>query len=204
MEKLEKDHYYHIYNRGINSQNIFLNEDNMSYFLKLMDKHLSNKIEVIAYCLMNNHFHLVIKIIQDEKVVTQALSNLFNAYSKAFNKQQNRTGSLFEKHFKRKKIVDETYLKNLVLYVHKNPEIHGVVENYVDYEFSSYSSYLAEFHSKLSPQRNYILNLFEDIENFKFAHQSDLQGFKNLAGQENANHNLQDLEDLVGFKKNNQ
>ena len=60
MEKLEKDHYYHIFNRGINSNIIFQNEDNMSYFLKLMDKHLSKKVEVVAYCLMNNHFHFVV------------------------------------------------------------------------------------------------------------------------------------------------
>jgi len=66
---------------------------------------------------MNNHFHLVIRLNTQEKEVTQAFSNLFNSYAKAFNKQINRTGSLFEKHFKRIKLKDETYLKQLIVYV---------------------------------------------------------------------------------------
>ena len=110
LEKPEKDHYYHIFNRGINSAFIFKTEDNMSYFLTLIEKHLTSKVDVLAYCLMNNHFHLVVKIASEEKIATQALSNLFNAYAKAFNKQQNRTGSLFERPYKRIRIQDETYL----------------------------------------------------------------------------------------------
>ena len=116
LEKLEKDHYYHIFNRGINSSIIFQNEDNMAYFLSLIDKHLVEKVNILAYCLMNNHFHLIVKIIEEESLVSQAFSNLLNAYAKAFNKQQNRTGSLFEKHFRRKRLVDESYLINSIIY----------------------------------------------------------------------------------------
>ncbi|TYA74056.1 transposase [Seonamhaeicola marinus] len=180
LEKLEKDHYYHIYNRGINSSNIFMSDDNMDYFLKLIDKHLKEKIEVIAYCLMNNHFHLITKVNTEGPIATQSLSNLFNAYAKAFNKQQNRTGSLFEKHFKRKKILNEEYLKNLILYVHKNPQNHKVINDFRNYKFTSFNSYL----TSSSPEKNYVVSLFENIENFKFAHEKDLQGFENLAGQE--------------------
>lgn len=182
MEKIEKDHYYHIFNRGINSDIIFKTEDNMSFFLKLVEKHLSGKIDVTAYCLMNNHFHFVVKIIEEESVVTQAFSNLFNAYAKAFNKQQNRTGTLFERPYKRIKIQDETYLKNLILYVHKNPENHGIVENFEDYKFTSFHNYINQ--DFISSEQNYILDLFENIENFKYAHKSnpDLSGFENLTG----------------------
>ena len=52
LEVLERDHFYHIYNRGINSENIFLSDDNKFYFLKLFLKYLTDKIEVFAYCLM--------------------------------------------------------------------------------------------------------------------------------------------------------
>ena len=104
LEKLEKDHYYHIYNRGINGESIFNNSENMNYFLQLINKYLHKRVSFLAYCLMSNHFHFAVKIIDDEKEVTQALSNLFNAYAKAFNKENSRTGSLFEKHFKRIKL----------------------------------------------------------------------------------------------------
>ena len=100
LETLEKDNYYHIYNRGINSCTIFETEDNMAYFLKLTEKYLKNKITVLAYCFMKNHFHLAVQISSNSNLASQALSNLFNAYSKAFNKQNNRTGTLFERPFK--------------------------------------------------------------------------------------------------------
>ncbi len=197
LEKIEKDHYYHIFNRGINSSDIFKSDDNMVYFLKLIEKYLKGKADVIAYCLLNNHFHLIVKVVEEESMVTQAFSNLFNAYAKAFNKQQNRTGSLFEKHFKRKKIKDETYLKNLILYIHKNPQNHGMIKDFRDYKFTSFNSYL----TKLSSEKAYILGLFEDIENFKFVHAKDLQSFENFAGQETNTTKtplLQGLGDLVG------
>lgn len=190
LEKLEKDQYYHIFNRGINSNIIFKTEDNMRYFLELLKKHLTHKVDVIAYCLMSNHFHLIVKIIEEETVATQAFSNLFNAYAKAFNKQQHRTGSLFEKHFKRKRITDENYLKNLVLYIHKNPEVHGVVKNFYDYKFTSFNSFLATDKNIFSKEKQYILSLFDTVENFKYTHHSDLQGFENLAGQENSTNTL--------------
>ncbi len=180
LEKLEKGHFYHIFNRGINSTVIFKTDDNMSYFLKLIEKHLNNKADILAYCLMNNHFHFIVKIIEDDKTVTQAFSNLFNAYAKAFNRQQNRTGSLFERPYKRIKIHNERYLKNLVLYVHKNPENHKIVRNFYTYKFTSYHTYIK--NTILSKNKKYILNLFDNKNNFKLSHESDLSGFQNLTG----------------------
>ena len=58
MKKLEKGKYYHIYNRGINSETIFQDENNMAYFLKLAEKYLKPKVNILAYCLLNNHFIL--------------------------------------------------------------------------------------------------------------------------------------------------
>ena len=109
LDILEKDAYYHIYNRGINGCDIFENNDNDTYFMNLFSKHLSSQINIYAYCLLKNHFHFVIKIDNDGKIVTQKFSNFFNAYAKAFNKQQSRTGSLFEKHFKRIRLQSDKY-----------------------------------------------------------------------------------------------
>ena len=108
LEILEKDKIYHIYNRGNNGERIFTSNENKKYFLKLYLKHLEDKVETFAYYLMDNHFHFLIRINSENEVI-QALSNLFNAYAKAFNKQQNRTGSLFERHFKRIQNENEKY-----------------------------------------------------------------------------------------------
>ena len=164
MEILERDRFYHIYNRGIN---IFSNDKNKSFFLRRFDEHLNNYISVYAYCLMDNHFHLIIKVNDMLKIVIQSFSNLFNSYAKAFNKQENRTGSLFEKHFKRIKLNDEIYLKNLIIYVHLNPN-HHLKLDYTKYRFSSYQSIISEKETKV--QRTEVLTLFGGKENFIFSH----------------------------------
>lgn len=167
LELLEKDNYYHLYNRGINGTEIFFNEENKTYFLKQLKKYLNLKISIFAYCLMSNHFHLVIKLNTDGETATQAFSNFFNSYVKSVNKENDRTGSLFEKHFKRIKLTDENYLKQLIIYVHLNPK-HHLNLKFEDYKFSSYSSFLSSKETKL--EREEVLNLFDGIDNFIFCH----------------------------------
>ncbi len=167
LEVLEKEHCYHIFNRGINGCSIFNNNENKAYFLKLVTKYLREKVSIYAYCLMDNHFHLVIRVNDNEKSVTQAFSNLFNAYAKAFNKQNKRTGSLFEKHFKRIKLNDENYLKQLILYVHLNPKHHFNID-FTTYKFSSYQSIISEKETKI--KRDEVLELFDEKENFIYNH----------------------------------
>ncbi len=167
LEVLEKDCYYHIYNRGINGTDLFENEENKIYFLKQLAKYTENKISIFAYCLMKNHFHLVIRLNSEEKEVTQAFSNLFNSYAKAFNKQIGRTGSLFEKHFKRIKLRDENYLRRLIIYVHLNPK-HHLDQDFKSFRFSSYQSFLSDKKTKI--EREEVLDLFGDFDNFIFCH----------------------------------
>lgn len=167
LETLDKDCYYHIYNRGINGTTIFASDSNKFYFLKQLGKYLENKISIFAYCLMNNHFHLVIRLNSEQNEVTQAFSNFFNSYAKAFNKQNSRTGSLFEKHFKRIKLKDENYLKQLILYVHLNPKHHFDLD-FKTFRFSSYKAFLSDKETKI--EREEVLNLFGDFNNFVFCH----------------------------------
>ncbi len=216
LEILEKGNYYHIFNRGVNGETIFKSDDNKIYFLNLVQKHLDHKAAILAYCLMDNHFHFLLEIISETKEANQSISNLFNAYAKAFNKQQNRTGSLFEKHFRRKRIDTEAYLKNVILYIHTNPQLHKISNNYKNHEFSSFRIYNNNsLKNIVSIDKSYVIQQFNDLNNFIFAHNeylslpdnnlgTDLQGFKNLAGQEtftkNEKQNQRDLKDLEGLK----
>ena len=106
---LEHGKYYHIYNRGINSDTLFKENENYNYFLKLYDKHIDPIADTFAWCLMKNHFHFLVRIKEIEEIETdvniipfQSFSNLFNAYTKVFNKSFNRHGPLLKDHFEEK------------------------------------------------------------------------------------------------------
>lgn len=144
-----------------------MNDENKNYFLRLLDKHLTDKSILHAYCLMNNHFHLLLTVDVKEDVITQSLSNLFNAYAKAFNKSNNRTGSLFEKHFKRIQVNDEDYVRHLIMYIHLNPKHHFNLD-FESYKYSSYRAFLSDKETKLN--RDESLKLFGDKDNFIFVH----------------------------------
>lgn len=172
-ERLEKGSFYHIFNRGNNKEDLFLDENNYSQFLKLMGKHILPISNVYCYCLMKNHFHLLIQIKDeieiDENKLHQPLSNLFNAYSKTINKIYGREGSLFRSNYKRIKINDETQLRNLILYIHLNPVKHEFTNDFSKYKYSSFQSLISDKPTNL--MREYVIGLFEDKENFIASHQ---------------------------------
>ncbi len=105
-EPLISNYYYHIFNQGNNKEDIFIEEMNYVYFLELLNKYICPIATILSYCLLKNHFHLLIQIkdIPEEKQVSKAFSNFFNSYAKSINKKYNRTGSLFRDRFKRIKI----------------------------------------------------------------------------------------------------
>ena len=179
MEKqdiLEPDCFYHIFNRGNNKENLFIEYENYLHFLRLVKNHLIAVAEIYSYCLLKNHFHLVLKIKSKEEVekffsidkIHQPFSNLFNAYTKAINKKYNREGSLFKVRFKRERIETDDYLRNVIVYTHLNPVKHKIQDNYLDYKYSSYNSIVSDKPTLLL--RDDILELFGGKENFIFQH----------------------------------
>ena len=176
IQPLEHGKYYHIYNRGINSDILFKENCNYEHFLKLYDIHIEPIAETYAWCLMKNHFHFLIRIknleeINEEKKIqpSQSFSNLFNAYTKAFNKKYNRHSALFERPFRRKPIEDEKYFQNGIAYIHNNPVHHNICEHPLNYPWSSYITCLSDKPTKL--KRKEVIAIFHDIENFKYVHE---------------------------------
>ena len=101
--------------------------------------------------------------------ISRQFSNFFNSYSKSLNKQESRMGSLFVRTFNRKLISSEEQLRNTILYIHSNPVHHGFTERITDWKYSSYSSLTSEKPTQL--KRKEVIELFNDVENFKFCHQ---------------------------------
>ncbi len=172
-DRIESDRYYHIFNQANGMIDIFKENRNYPFFLDKLEKHLSPVCEIIAYCLMKNHFHLVIKTkdVENQKI-SRAFANLFIGYAKAFNKTYNRSGSLFKKPFKRKLITTEEYLKNVILYVHSNPVKDGFRDDLIEYPWSSYNEVLDNVSTMI--EREFVLELFENKENFIATHKSYL------------------------------
>ncbi len=193
---IEKGKYYHIYNRGINGENIFKTEENYFFFLEKWAQYVSPVADTYAYCLLKNHFHFLIRIKEEDVYIykdnkeklaipSQQFSNLFNSYAQSFNKVYERTGSLFESPFRRKEVDNPIYFYQLITYIHLNPQRHKFVEDYKVYPYSSYGALLSTKNTKL--RREEVMSWFGDIDNFKKFHATfkDHSGMKELAIEEN-------------------
>jgi putative transposase len=135
-------HFYHIYNRGVNKQAIFSREENYHFLVQRMQKYLRlYPISVIAYCLMPNHYHMVLFAHQDSSPGF-FIQRLFNSYSQAFNMQEKRSGTLFEGRAKSKLIFENEYLYQITRYIHLNPVQAGLVQKPEDWAFSNYREFI--------------------------------------------------------------
>jgi REP element-mobilizing transposase RayT len=190
IEPLKYGQYYHIYNCGINGENLFREAANYEYFLSLYDKYIYPVADTYAWCLMPNHFHLLVRIKAEEEIEAtspdrvlnpvranktvkpphQYFSNLFNSYTQAFNKRYNRHGGLFKRPFKRKSIHEKSYFQNVIIYIHNNPVHHGFSDDAVDYPWSSYLTCVSVKPTHL--HRETVIGWFDNLANFKLLHQT--------------------------------
>lgn len=171
----DTESFYHIYNRGIESRRIFLDDRDYRVFLSMLKRHLtpedsvdqrgrvyenlSDQIELVAYCLMPTHFHLMIYQ-KNETGITKLMSRVATAYVSYFNRRHKRIGPLFQDIYKAALIDNDAYLMHISRYIHLNP---STPENY---EYSSYQYFLGSRKPLwINPIR--VLVLFEgDYGNF--------------------------------------
>lgn len=166
--KIDAPHqYYHVYSRGVNKQEIFRDDADYQYFFSLIARyvsldpqssrltsytHLRGRIEVLAYCLMPNHFHMLIYQ-SDAGSMEQLMRGILTSYSAYFNRKYERTGPLYESRYKASCISTDSYLRHISRYIHLNPR------SYRRFRYSSYKAYVEDAIPEwLQPER--ILDLF--------------------------------------------
>ena len=184
IQPILEGNYFHIYNRGVNGDDIFKEHRNYSYFLKQYAAYCSEVIETLAYALLKNHFHMLIYTRENVEVAkhhgegtirlnaSTQLSHFFNSYAQSINKACKRTGPLFESPFRRKIVEGDVYLTSLVYYCHYNAQRHGLVKGFKEWPFSSYRSILDNDNSLLASQK--VLGLFGGATAFEKMHENSV------------------------------
>ncbi|MBC8504808.1 MAG: transposase [Anaerolineales bacterium] len=160
-----KDHFYHIYNRGARQLSIFREEENYLFVIRKMRKYCREMhLTPIAYCLMPNHYHFLIR--QDgEKSAGLLPQYLFNSYSKAYNKRYGTSGTLFEGHYHSKQVDNHSYLLHLCRYIHTNPVKDGFVGDPNDWPYSNYLEWIGKRQGTLV-DRQFVNEFFLTKESY--------------------------------------
>ena len=183
---------YHLFNRAIGNEKLFRTRENYFYFLQKYALHTKEICDTYCYCLLPNHFHLMIRIKQEQCLIQhynlvknknieiyndvliadfimERFSNWLNGYTKAINKVYKRKGALFMDYTRRKEIEDDKSFGNTIRYIHKNPEHHSIVSDFEQWEYSSYHSILSNAPTLLL--RDEVLRWFGNKDQFiKFHH----------------------------------
>ena len=167
--------FYHCYNRGWNLGKLFLDEEDYAYFEYILARHASPDpvkdrtgreyrhfyadVHLLAYCLMGNHFHLLLYQYDDETAVTRFMKSVSTAYTAYFNRKYKRRGALFESTYKAVWMNNDAQLQHITRYIHLN---HA---RYDTWSHSSYGDYLAQARPWIDTSP--ILDLFSSTEEYK-------------------------------------
>ena len=153
----ELDMFYHLYNRGVNRGLIYFDDENYLFFIRNIKRYLLPVMDIVAYCLMPTHYHLLIFVTEgcdytfspndsvDTKrkisPATQAIQKFSISYTKAINKRYDRVGPLFQGPYRAKNISTISHSKRIIPYIHENPVHAGLVNTATDWIYSSSKVY---------------------------------------------------------------
>lgn len=179
MKQYGEEQFYHVYNRGVNKANIFEDELDYKYFLTLLKQRLSpeitydrkhrevanfsKEVDLVAYCLMPNHYHLMF-FLKEKQGIERLMRSAMTAYSGYFNKRHGRVGSLFQNHFLASRISSDVYLWQVSRYIHLNPLDIGREPEH--YPFSSLRYYDGRAEA-VWLQTGYFATTYDEFQKFK-------------------------------------
>lgn len=136
--------FFHVIVQGINKEYIFYQKEYIEKYLELINKHKENyNIEILAYCIMNNHAHLLIYA-EDYMEMGKFMHKINCIYAQYYNNIENRVGVLFRNRYVSEPIYKEEYLLNCINYIHNNPVKANIVSKCSDYKYSSFNEYIKD------------------------------------------------------------
>lgn len=187
IRNFSENKIYHVFNRGVEKRKIFMDEQDYNMFsyylfiyvaplekilqkypllpLRLQGKNLSGEIEITSYCLMPNHFHLLLK--QNNKdSISKFIKQLTNAYTLYFNQKYKRVGGLMQGRFKAVDIDKDDLLIHVSRYIHLNPVTAGLTKDIKNYKWSSLNDYLDNLDNYIL-NKNIILSYFSSPKDYR-------------------------------------
>lgn len=156
LRQFESGGFYHVYNRGNHRQATFMDDFDHDYFLQLLDRLAGEyEVEVLAYCLMRNHYHLLVRMLAiDSEAIRKMMSKLAMSYANYYNRKYGQVGRLFQGPYRTKPVLTDEYLIHLVRYIHLNP---AEFADPLTYRWSSIASY--RYRRPLIADPSYVLKL---------------------------------------------
>jgi putative transposase len=162
-----KNTYYHIYNRGVEKRKIFIDDKDYTFFLKRMKQYKTKqKISLLCYSLMPNHFHMFVKQNLEDKTIGKFIADLINSYTKAFNKRYGRSGVLLQGPTKSIEVDNPGYFIWLCKYILRNPVKAKLVEHPVNWVYSSAGEYYGIKSADLTDIED-MLTCFKTLDELK-------------------------------------
>jgi REP element-mobilizing transposase RayT len=201
---------YHLFSRAVGKEKLFLEQRNYHFFLNKLQQHTGKVANVMAYCLLPNHFHLVVQIKNTEEIIQvynqmktrpfdgsldmlsdftmERFSNLLNSYAKSFNKIYKRRGALFMDYMRRNLAEDDYLTRTFILYTHRNALHHGLVNDMGEWMFDSYNILLGNTETWI--RRDLAFLTFGDRKKFVDFHQTYkvLRPYRSGEGKTEQNH----------------
>ena len=169
--------FHHIMSQGINKEYIFNDERLKEKYKEILtEKMKENNVDIIAYCIMDNHVHLLIKV-QNVQDMCRFMQQVNTTYAKFYNRLKHRVGFVFRNRYLSKAIQDENQLNKCIVYIHKNPVVAKMVEKESQYKFSSYNEYI-KYVGKNS-ETIYKDNELTEFDNFEEKEEVDFQKILN-------------------------
>ena len=184
---------YHLFNHANGREDLFIEEKNYAFFLEKIAKYILRVCRLYSYCMMPNHFHMVLQVRYEEELiklwqssktlpkltgkqlelkVSKSFANLFSSYTQAFNKIYTRMGSLFIPSMKMEQITDDNHFCKVIHYTHANPVHHGFTKKIGEWPHSSYKIFLSESPTKL--ERKFVLEMFGGLNAFIKYHEQPI------------------------------